>query len=447
MEPGFSLICLVLLASTTVNGQAINGTTKSPVTNDANSSSKPFALSYTPTKVYQGITENVEVHCKRNTAVESKIEELVWMRILVHTPDDGTRVLAEQREGSTRPNIFGDVRSHGRLAPVEESYLKAVRTKPSDSAIIFYMCFAFGIKKDLSFVVESSSGLLVKAKKLSESDLLDIILDTGKSIRLRANNNSKTISNTARILDAYSQRSEQRFSEANDRLDKANLTVESMMSEFLFPKEEELWPAGTYALIKPESGCPADLAFYEGENGFFRLHTESSTMNPENGYSKNTHLSRPIQTSYSINTFMTFRFCAANGLYGSGAWPKGRYCIHKKGNCPVGFNSGYIHFLTERSGNLDAVGGNTPEQSTRRMYFCCMTTGDPTTPIELPTAHPFYLYQYDGRCQNVKGMRATEEYIQVHTEPGSSTSGYVPYLAYKTPGNIVRLELCYYTKY
>ncbi|GFS24144.1 apextrin [Elysia marginata] len=248
-------------------------------------------------------------------------------------------------------------------------------------------------------------------------------------------------------MDKYSQNFEKNFNKISARLDEANLTAESIMANFLFPKEEQVWPAGTYGLLRPDTGCPEDLAFYEGDTGYFKFHTESSSLLPDNGHSKNTHLSRPIVSSYSVNTFITLRFCITNGVYNSGAWPDGRYCIHQKHSCPDGFNTGSVTVNTESWGNLDAYGGNTPSGSPSQMYFCCRINGNPTTPMVLPTRHPFYLYQYDGRCQQVKGMKVTEEYIQLDTEPGSGGNSYHPYLPANSAGDIVRLELCYYTKY
>ena len=441
------LICLVLLASATTSDEVANATTTTaipPVRYYGDS--HPFELTYSPARVFRGITENVQLRCSRNAAAATSVAQLVWMRLLTYTPDDGWSVLAEQVDGRSEPDTYGEVTSSARMAPVEDSYLSVVWTNPRDRVIASYKCLTLGLDQSLAFVVDETPIVEIKAKKISEVALLDIILNTGESIKHRAINNSKEISNTAHTLEVYASSSEQHFQATNDRLDQANLTVESMMSDFLYLPAGEVWPAGNYALLKPESGCPADLAFYEGDTGYFRLHTESSTMLPDNGFSENSHLSQPVLTSYSVNTFMTFRFCVANGVYNSGVWPNGRYCIHKKGGCPGGFNSGYISFKTEAWGNLDSFGGNTPEGGPTRMHFCCMTTGDPTAAIVLPTAHPFYLYQYDGRCQKVKGMKAREEYVQVHTETGSSGTSYHPYLPTVSAGHLVRLELCYYTK-
>ncbi|KAK3775490.1 hypothetical protein RRG08_027245 [Elysia crispata] len=441
MEPGFILICLLSLTSTTVGDQVANTTNSVFYGGDFHS----FALTYTSNGMYEGIADRVELRCARNAVVESGIRELLWMRILMFSPDHGWRVLAEQRNEWSQPESHGKVSSSGKMAPVGDSYLSLVWTNPSDRVIGSYKCLILGLNQHLSFVVDETPIVEIKAKKISEEALLDTILDTEDNIRRQANSNSKEISNTAGKLDAHPVRSEQRFQAANGKIDKANLTVASVMSDFLFPKE--VWPAGTYALPKPESGCPADMAFYEGDTGYFTLHTESSSNLSENGHSKNSHLSRPILTSYSINNFLTLRFCVANGMYNSGAWPSGRYCIHKKGSCPGGLKIGYITFKTAALGNLDAAGGNKPENSPSTMYFCCMTSGCSTTPIFLPTAHPFYLYKHDGRCQKVKGMEVTEEYVQVHTEPGSAASSYHPYLPTDSSGRLVRLQLCYYTKY
>ena len=78
--------------------------------------------------------------------------------------------------------------------------------------------------------------------------------------------------------------------------------------------------------------------------------------------------------------------------------------------------SGSISWDDEDGDNENYKNGTVPEgvygQDTL-IYYCCMTDGDVSQPISLPTQNPFYLFPYNSeQCQAVQGMNATQEYFR-----------------------------------
>ena len=104
-------------------------------------------------------------------------------------------------------------------------------------------------------------------------------------------------------------------------------------------------------------------------------------------------------------------------------------------------SSGFISWNDEDSNNLNEVQGTVPsgvyDQDTR-IDYCCMTDGDVSQPISLPTQNPFYLFPYNSeQCQAVQGMNATEEYFRWDEENDPSSiqnksGGTHPYLTVST---------------
>ena len=83
------------------------------------------------------------------------------------------------------------------------------------------------------------------------------------------------------------------------------------------------WPAGSYALLKPKSGCPT--GFKEGS----LKHTGKG----RNSNSSDFHL----DGDYNAES-MTHKFCVKDSSIDnmdSPQWDKGRYCfLRKGGSCP-----------------------------------------------------------------------------------------------------------------
>ncbi|XP_033637863.1 uncharacterized protein LOC117298654 [Asterias rubens] len=118
--------------------------------------------------------------------------------------------------------------------------------------------------------------------------------------------------------------------------------------------------------------------------------------------------------------------------------------------------SGFIFWDDEDNNNLNEVQGIVPsgvyDQDTR-IDYCCMTDGDVSQPISLPTQNPFYLFPYNSeQCQAVQGMNATQEYFRWDEQdrPISipvKSGGSHPYLTVETTPASPRdniIHYCYY---
>lgn len=174
------------------------------------------------------------------------------------------------------------------------------------------------------------------------------------------------------------------------------------------------WPAGTYGLMKPTSGCPADNVHWS--EGYRKQDTED--INSKNMFSPN--IQNYLSGEFHGNDILT-RFCMKTSLHSmSGSqydqqWPKGTYCVLKKGTCPVGFGSGYIYWDDEDLRNKNAKGGVLPDgtfDTNTKLYYCCRNDGSPTSKILLPSDRPFILIRYKSTCQAVNGMNVHEIFVQ-----------------------------------
>ena len=171
------------------------------------------------------------------------------------------------------------------------------------------------------------------------------------------------------------------------------------------------WPDGTYSLPKARSGCPSGGSQFIWQSGW-RYHDNQDGFN-------NNQFSSPLTLAGSFGDNIRVEYCTKTDTsndYGI-PWPKGSYCIAKKGNCPSGFSDGSIYWDDEDMNNKNDNGGTLPEgdyNSDTLTYFCCRNDGFTANSIILPTDRPFYLYRKhstDG-CQHVKGMHYREEWVR-----------------------------------
>jgi len=117
------------------------------------------------------------------------------------------------------------------------------------------------------------------------------------------------------------------------------------------------------------------------------------------------------------------QFCMkVNHKAGSGQWPAGDYCIHKKSKkCPSKqFKTGTIRWDDENDNNANTKTGAMPNglytQEYTQLEFCCRNDGDVKTPMLLPAFSPFYLYSFSGKCQKVGWMSMEVEEVQWDNE-------------------------------
>ena len=91
------------------------------------------------------------------------------------------------------------------------------------------------------------------------------------------------------------------------------------------------WPLGTYGLPMPTSGCPKSPSF--AWHSGFRYH-DTSNWQSSNAWSNPYSLA-----GYKGKDNMVQGFCIktqAQGTVYDMSWPRGQYCVFKKGACPTG---------------------------------------------------------------------------------------------------------------
>ena len=201
-----------------------------------------------------------------------------------------------------------------------------------------------------------------------------------------------------------------------------------------------VWPQGTYGFPQSSAGCP------NNNFGHGCIYQDTEDKNNKNRF-KNVHLlkkgkfSNNIQVCYCVKQYNT---------QSGGSWPKGRYCINKKGRCPQGFRIGSIYWDDEDSNNKNSASGYIPDSIVNRntkMFYCCRDDASINEPVYLPITKPFVLYQYFSRgCQKVRKMRAVEVTIRFDDEDSGnkdSCNGARPYDT-GCNGNH-KLYMCHYT--
>ncbi|XP_068755962.1 uncharacterized protein [Montipora capricornis] len=205
------------------------------------------------------------------------------------------------------------------------------------------------------------------------------------------------------------------------------------------------WPLGTYGLPMTKSGCPRGTFWHEGT----RYH-DTEDVTPEN------HWSNPYDLAGKVDKDdMEQKFCmktlSKTSKYDL-PWPKGKYCIYKKGNCPEGFGNGYVHWDDEDLNNKNRFTGQLPDggyDGNTKIEFCCRDDGYATNVINLPTDKPFVLLKSNTHlCQRVNNTKIKEEYFSWDNEDAvphkTHYKGKHPSL--ELSANNLKIHYCYYYK-
>ncbi|XP_055901705.1 uncharacterized protein LOC106064172 [Biomphalaria glabrata] len=208
----------------------------------------------------------------------------------------------------------------------------------------------------------------------------------------------------------------------------------------------EKWPDGSYALLKPVSGCPRG----DSENwstGDKMIQSESTSDIHSLKNSEKSHLSRPLFKTVDQVNYVILRYCVktTSTLVNQVSWPSGSYCINKKLSCPLGFQEGKVYIDEEDSyGNKGLVKGTVPDDnSSSKHSFCCRNDSRPDTPISLPNKSPFYLNRKGGKCQQVVGMSVEEDFVLIDSENDMNDDEYSGSFN-DVKINDVIFYLCYY---
>lgn len=184
------------------------------------------------------------------------------------------------------------------------------------------------------------------------------------------------------------------------------------------------WPAGTYGLPEPASGCPSfgDVTW---KRGYTYHNTEDEY--PSNKRSQNYHFAGNF-SQHGIQQ----RFCIKDNPMGRKEnWPDGRYCIYKKGECPENLVPGYVKWDDEHrvldfpNKRIGVLPDGEYSETHTVINYCCSTTGKASKSINLPNTKPFYLLAYGSpQCQKVAGTRSSMEFIKFDDNDKGGQSGF-----------------------
>ena len=189
----------------------------------------------------------------------------------------------------------------------------------------------------------------------------------------------------------------------------------------------------------PQGGCPSRWS-----SGYRYQDTEDR----RNSNGKSSGIERKMKVVVGSN--IRFYYCVKTVRGNTGyRWPRGSYCIAKKGSCPRGFRYGSIYWDDEDRRNGNRKWGTLPDGSygsNTEVQYCCRNDGRYSRPIALLTRRPFILYRYGGRCQRVSGMRTYELYIKWDDEDRRNRDNCKGSHPDATCRNNQLLRFCYYSR-
>lgn len=408
-------------------------------------------------------------------------KKISWIQIIKNKQDKWHTIAQMSAAFPNQVDIFDNTVTWSSGAVNVEnlrSHLKIVWAKPSVEIYGEYRCDVIGILTNQEGDIFSSSGRLKIGNELDSLAILRLMAHendvTSKRLnelvhgRLMADNQtyllqSRVLENENRTLASLSSL-ESTLQEQVSKLQKIESDMKMYITELrsdLTNRSEVIdanikllidsgflmiWPRGSYGLLQPSSGCPMQGGNI-WQDGWLRIHTESTDRNKDE-ISKNSHLAESAMTRITRQNFLSLHFCVKSDVNSTSPfWPSGSFCINKKGNCPSGFSQGSLKWDEEDDGEnmTKSFSGTLPdnEDNYSVLYFCCRGDNNPNIPIFLPKGDPFYLYRYGGKCQQVHGMKVTEEFVHFDTENDKNSDARAGVYPDGTI-NDIRLELCYY---
>ncbi|XP_068755958.1 uncharacterized protein [Montipora capricornis] len=205
------------------------------------------------------------------------------------------------------------------------------------------------------------------------------------------------------------------------------------------------WPFGTYGLPMTKSGCPDGDFWHKGT----RYH-DTEDDDSDNYWSDPYDLAGKVDKNN-----MEQKFCMKTKSKTSEyelPWPKGKYCIYKKGDCPEGFGNGYVRWDDADGASTNKVTGQLPDgvyDKNTKIFFCCRDDGYTTNVINLSTNAPFVLLKHNThQCQMVNNTKIKEEFFRWDNEDfiphNTKAQGKHPFL--DIDSNNLKIDYCYYYK-
>ncbi|XP_015754342.1 PREDICTED: uncharacterized protein LOC107333990 isoform X2 [Acropora digitifera] len=204
------------------------------------------------------------------------------------------------------------------------------------------------------------------------------------------------------------------------------------------------WPAGTYGIPKPKTGCPSSDGF-QWMTGSRSQDTNNDTS--KNNKSASFHLDAVVDKKKVKRSFCLKTSTAKD--QNRNIWPSGQYCIYKKGSCPDGLNDGFVYWDDDdKDKNKNNKSGTLPDgdyDSNTKIEFCCRTDGNENNPVVLPTKEQFYLLAYEfPRCQMVKWAVSSLEWIYYDTEDWDNNDRRGGAYPYNAATQHPTIYYCYY---
>ena len=246
--------------------------------------------------------------------------------------------------------------------------------------------------------------------------------------------------------DAYAMQGKQRMTEPPPAEDEEQALQEEdndVMEDLADAEQLSVrWPYGRYAIPRSAAGCPS------GWSTGYRYSDNEDTANIN---SESTGVETRMNVIVGRNTRMNYCVKTSRGFFSSGSWPRGRYCIARKGgSCPTGFRAGSVYWDDEDFLNANSRSGTLPDGTYGRdtkIYFCCRSDGSTLLSIRLPTATPFILYRFGSACQRVSGMSVYSDYIFTDDEDTFNINRCTGSHPAGSCGRDIRINFCYYYKY
>ncbi|XP_059145207.1 uncharacterized protein LOC131932330 [Physella acuta] len=410
-----------------------------------------FLLTVTPHKIEAGITENVTVQCSFwGESALSRLEKITMIRIMRQSNSEAFEPIVEKRDNEDNVHVIGldpSIYVTAHIGTVASSFIEITWPVASFDVFGHYRCDVLGFDLNQDPMNEKSPVISVTETNVTAYDVLELLLKD--RVELKSYCDAEVAASEARLMAVINRMKTEQAS--NDLILENTLRAEisalrTDVNRLMETGVLQYWPEGTYALLMPQDGCPNNVGAI-WTTGFRKFHTESTDRNYDHVSTVN-HLRNPILERAGTNNFMYQHFCVSTTLSPGAAWPRGSYCINRKGDkCPSGFETGSVAWNEERTGSAAAVSGTLPDGTfavgSAKIFYCCRNDSSPYDTVYLPTARPFYLYRFGGNCQEVVGMKVTAEEMTFDTD-STNTDAYDN--EYHPDGQIndIQMQLCYY---
>lgn len=417
-----------------------------------------YLLTTSPNKVEIGITEQLTLDCSfRGDPSSTQLHSITRVRILKEINPDDFQIVAEARDFDSDAVNMGlgpSANVSGLIGDVASSYLSVHWGLVTSGVLGRYRCDVVGFKANQDVFIERSSVLVLKESNVTVEDVIGLIIEQKAELEKQLQDQKLYCDNRLAVvesgidarLEAIKAEQENSSQEFHGQLLQLTAGLGADVTRLMETGVLQYWPQGSYGLLMPDTGCP-NSAGAIWESGLAVIHTESTDRNYDE-VSPNSHHVQPILQRVGLNNFVNQHFCVSSAVSPGAEWPSGAYCINRAGNvCPNGFSSGYVSWLDETTGSQASASGKLPDgtytTNQTTIDYCCRNDGAHETPVFLPRSRPFYLYRYNGTCQQVTGMQAAAEYIVFDTD-SLNEDAYEN--AFHPDGTInnVRIELCYY---